>query len=62
MKRLSTYGILVLATLVLISCKKEEPVVSNNNSVSNPNAPNKIMALGASRVEGDTPSFESYRY
>ncbi|MEL6191673.1 MAG: GDSL-type esterase/lipase family protein [Bacteroidota bacterium] len=45
---------------LLVACNEEERIAPENNS---PNVTiNKIMPLGASRVEGARPSFESYRY
>lgn len=38
------------------SCKKEDETKPQSNSI------NKILPLGASRVEGNRPEFESYRY
>ena len=54
-----TYRFLILILglfIVLTSCEKPEEEIIVNNSI------NKIMPLGASRVEGATPVFESYRY
>ena len=45
--------IVALAFLVCISCEK------NNQSKT---ASNKILPLGASRVQGDPPNYHSYRY
>lgn len=47
---------LVSFLLLTAACKKDEVVFPPSTS------PNKIMALGASRVEGNSPNFESYRY
>ncbi|MEM1217293.1 MAG: GDSL-type esterase/lipase family protein [Bacteroidota bacterium] len=41
---------------LLIGCTPEDDTVTPSNSI------NKIMPLGASRVEGARPVFESYRY
>ena len=49
----------ILCALLLFTCNEETPgpnVVTPNDSL------NKIMPLGASRVEGARPDFESYRY
>ncbi len=50
--------LLTLAIFLLISCSSDDD--------SNPKPPstsiNKILPLGASRVEGARPEFESYRY
>ena len=52
-------NILLLGLIVLIfnACKRDEFVNESENDYVN-----KIMALGASRVEGNRPEFESYRY
>ncbi|MDG1333942.1 MAG: GDSL-type esterase/lipase family protein [Crocinitomicaceae bacterium] len=47
----------VITALLLVSCKKE-----NTEPKPQSTSINKIMPLGASRVEGDSPSYESYRY
>lgn len=47
----------VLFLFIFLSCKKEDsPKKPMSNSI------NKILPLGASRVEGNRPNFESYRY
>lgn len=43
--------------LILISCSSDKDINDNQS-----NSINKIMPLGASRVEGNRPLFESYRY
>ncbi|MCH2235861.1 MAG: GDSL-type esterase/lipase family protein [Crocinitomicaceae bacterium] len=48
-------ALFILIGLFLISCKKEEPVTPSNSI-------NKILPLGASRVEGSKKDFESFRY
>ena len=59
----SKYFILVLGLFVVLSCSN---CTKDDDTVITPNPPstalNKIMALGASRVEGARPNFESYRY
>lgn len=54
--------LLMIITLILIlglvSCSEEEPQIEPTPS----NSRNKIMPLGASRVEGARPAFESFRY
>lgn len=45
----------LLTVLCTFGCKDEEPKPRSNSI-------NKIMPLGASRVEGDRPSFESFRF
>ena len=53
---------LIVYILALLSCAEEEGSnPSNESEMVNPNA-TKIMPLGASRVEGARPIFESYRY
>ncbi len=50
--------VLLMLFLTFSSCEKEErlePVVQNRSD-------NRILPLGASRVEGARPKFESYRY
>jgi lysophospholipase L1-like esterase len=46
--------------LLIFSCTQDEDLTQVNKTPSN--SINKIMALGASRVEGARPDFESYRY
>lgn len=50
--------IIGLSLLIFNSCDKD------NNTVPKPQSTsiNKILPLGASRVEGDRPEFESFRY
>lgn len=56
-------SIIVSFSLVLVSCKKEEEPTHNTGGGGNSNtSETKVMPLGASRVEGDRPNFESYRY
>ncbi len=50
---------LCLAPLFLACSSSDSPSPS---SPANSNAKNKIMPLGASRVDGDRPAYESYRY
>ncbi|MEM9545486.1 MAG: GDSL-type esterase/lipase family protein [Bacteroidota bacterium] len=47
--------LMAIAPFALFSCDEDEPQPPSN-------ALNKIMPLGASRVEGARPDFESYRY
>lgn len=50
----------LITLLIFTSCDKDDnPIVSNPPTN---NAKNIIMPLGASRVEGARPDFESYRY
>jgi hypothetical protein len=46
--------------LLFVSCNKSTDTSTEENNPST--SINKIMPLGASRVEGDRPQFESYRY
>lgn len=52
---------LSFSILTVLSCSNDDNTVTNlpNNDI---NVVNKIMPLGASRVEGARPIFESYRY
>ncbi len=52
--------ILVLSIVFIFTSCEEETVSPENNTPST--SINKIMPLGASRVEGARPVFESYRY
>ena len=47
---------------VVTSCTEEEAIPPTDNSPNQTTARNTLMALGASRVEGARPEFESYRY
>lgn len=47
--------LLSLSLLLLSACQPDEPKPQSSSI-------NKIMPLGASRVEGNRPDFESYRY
>ena len=52
--------LLALSVFILISCEEADEITPVEN---NPNTSlNKIMSLGASRVEGARPNFESFRY
>lgn len=67
MKNILIYSMMFSFGL-FISCQKEEtdPIDSSGSTEDNNTTPstsqNKIMPLGASRVEGAAPSYESYRY
>ena len=50
--------VIVLLLLTFNACNQDDDSSSNSQSPSI----NKILALGASRVEGSRPEFESYRY
>lgn len=53
----------VLCICLLLGCQSDELDQGNATKEENTNdIPNKIMPLGASRVQGLTPWFESYRY
>ena len=52
---------LSLTVLIFSACKSDESVNESENETQNDYV-NKIMALGASRVEGNRPEFESFRY
>ncbi|MEM7163777.1 MAG: GDSL-type esterase/lipase family protein [Bacteroidota bacterium] len=52
--------VLFLMFFLLISCEKDEGSIGSENEIST--SINKIMPLGASRVEGARPDYESYRY
>mgnify|MGYP006081734065 FL=1 len=52
---------LSLTILIFSACKSDEFVNESENEPENDYI-NKIMALGASRVEGNRPEFESFRY
>ncbi len=49
---------LILIIICFISCNE----IGNGNPKPISSSLNKIMSLGASRVEGERPNFESYRY
>lgn len=51
------FNLFFILQLILLSCESEtNPANTRGNSI------NKIMPLGASRVEGNRPNHESYRY
>ena len=53
----------IFCVCILFGCQSEELGQANAAEVENINdIPNKIMPLGASRVQGLTPWFESYRF
>ena len=63
MKKLRIFfGISLVALLLpcFLSCSDNEDSIEITNPVRN--SINKIMILGASRVEGDRPNYESFRY
>ena len=59
----SLFLLVVSCICLLIGCQSDELGQINANNEENTNdIPNKIMPLGASRVQGLTPLFESYRF
>ena len=60
---LSHLLLVVLCVYLLFGCQSNEldhrSIAEEENTIDNPN---KIMPLGASRVQGFSPWFESYRY
>ena len=55
--------LVVICICLLIGCQSDELYQRNTTKEENINdIPNKIMPLGASRVQGLTPLFESYRF
>ena len=55
--------LVVSCICLLIGCQSDQLDQTNANKEENTNdIPNKIMPLGASRVQGLTPLFESYRF
>ena len=60
MKEFTKYLYAALLVALLLGCSKDEEIEGDLNS--EPNDGLKIMPLGASRVEGARPWFESYRY
>ena len=55
--------LVVICICLLIGCQYDELYQRNTTKEENINdIPNKIMPLGASRVQGLTPLFESYRF
>ncbi|MEL6811928.1 MAG: hypothetical protein AAFP76_11380 [Bacteroidota bacterium] len=53
-------ALLIICSALTISCSNDDSGNTNPNVPSN--SLNKIMPLGASRVDGDPPAYESYRY
>lgn len=56
-QKIKLLGIFLLL-LTFNACNQEDDSSTNSQSPSI----NKILTLGASRVEGSRPEFESYRY
>lgn len=59
MKIIKIWALIGFVMVGLISCG-DEPIVQTNTNTNT--TINKIMALGASRVEGNRPKYESFRY
>jgi len=55
------YKLVLGVLLVCFACSTEEGILSDENNIPS-TSKNKILPLGASRVEGARPDFESYRY
>ena len=55
---------LCTVVILLTSCNKEDEEANDEPEfvIQPSTSKNKIMALGASRVEGDRPDYESFRY
>lgn len=60
MKTLNILLLIGLSFVMLFACKKDEEATPESKPQSTSN--NKILPLGASRVEGARPEYESYRY
>ena len=59
-KQLPFFMFICASALLFIGCETDDTDYSNDQN--QPHAVNKIMPLGASRVQGLSPIFESYRY
>ena len=59
MKIIKIWALIGFVMVGLISCG-DEPIEQTNTNTNT--TINKIMALGASRVEGNRPKYESFRY
>ena len=60
---LSRFTLVILCTCLLFGCKSDNLEQINSDDEENTiDIANKIMPLGASRVQGFSPWFESYRY
>ena len=53
---------LFIISLIIFSCNNENVITPIETTAPLPVVTTKIMPLGASRVEGDRPNYESYRY
>lgn len=58
----SYFYLFVGLLFIILSCSSNNAEIDIINPDINNNARNKILPLGASRVEGARPAFESYRY
>ena len=56
-----TFLLTGLSLILFQSCKKDENTKNDTTNNSSTSA-NKIMPLGASRVQGNRPDYESFRY
>ena len=61
MRIIKIWALIGIVMMGLISCGDEAIEQTNTNTNTNTTI-NKIMALGASRVEGNRPQHESFRY
>ena len=59
-KQLPFFMFICASALLFIGCETDDTDYSNDQN--QPHAVNKIMPLGASRIQGLSPIFESYRY
>ncbi len=59
MRIIKIWALIGIVMMGLISCG-DEPIEQTNTNTNS--TINKIMALGASRVEGNRPQYESFRY
>ena len=61
MRTINLLATLIISCLLIISCKKDDDESDSSSKVKS-NSENKILILGASRVEGNRPEYESFRY
>ena len=61
MRLIKIWVLIGFVMMGLISCG-DEPIEQTNTNTNTNTTINKIMALGASRVEGNRPQHESFRY
>lgn len=64
MKKIANYITIFLLSIFIISCGGSNESISDSpeNTPNNTSSKNKILCLGASRVEGARPEYESFRY